>query len=476
MKYNYYFKIFFIILFFNNNCYCLVDSLVYKPEYYIANEINNKRIVMLGDFDHNNYASQHTIISVLNVWLNFILKYHSNEYLSLILENSKDDIERINEFIKNNDIKVILDSHINAEYLEDLEFYYDLANFSKRIDSLNNINKYQIFFNIKGFEEIGKEVPLKFYNMNRRELETYYVNIRDSLTANEINKYLNDNPLYKAIIFYGSAHLISKYVNKKTTVLKDDENKGYYLAYFLKRFFGETNVLTVNQLVNPGYPGTFLDSIKLNDTYIISKNINLPELNPDYYDSFIFKKSYNFISSHPVIYIYNNYVIKRLIEFLKNEDTKINNYSSILLKTNFSKIFFDSFLNNVDDLENWYKAKGSIESFNLINSNEFARCIFNFFYSDTLDLNRRIFLHQLGFILNDLNPKILPDTNLWWNEIWPRSLKHIIFFNSLGTYWFGETNEKEIAKEYLINFSGEKFRDAPLYYKWYRKKYYDYDF
>jgi hypothetical protein len=83
-------------------------------------------------------------------------------------------------------------------------------------------------------------------------------------------------------------------------------------------------------------------------------------------------------------------------------------------------------------------------------------------------------LHNLGFRLSQLLPP--PDSATWWQKIWPEEIKHVKFINAVGIFWIGYPDEKAAAKKYLMEFSGQDLDEPGEYFKWYRKKYYDYDY
>lgn len=63
---------------------------------------------------------------------------------------------------------------------------------------------------------------------------------RDSLAAANIVAYLKDRPEQKGLVFYGSGHLIKRPDYKSAGGGEpSEEDKGYYLAYYLKGEFGD---------------------------------------------------------------------------------------------------------------------------------------------------------------------------------------------------------------------------------------------
>jgi hypothetical protein len=448
-----------------------------NPDQYVASELFNRKIVMLADFGHHSVTSHHSIISVLNEWLNIAKSKKSNSNLTLILEYSSNDVILLTQFIETNDPMVLVEPNVMIENLEDLEFYYSLAKFSKKIDSINNVNLSKIKFDLRGFEEIGKKPPEWFYSLSRKEMELYFVNDRDSITSRGIISYLDSVPSTMALIFYGGAHLINKNVEKRTSVLTKEESKGYYLSHYLKEHFGNDDVLTVNQIYNPAesFPGSFLNTVN-DEIFVKSCDIPWKSLNPDYYDSFILRKNINTFHPHPLKNIYCRFMIDIWLDFLEQKNENDSSFVSNFLNSDFSTVYFGRKYKNLLKLKSSYSNIHEVNCEDSLRSSNYAINISEYFYKDSLNFNRRVFLHKLGFILSDLNPQSTFNSLIWWDTIWPKSFRHILFFNSLGTYWIGYPDEKAKARAYLYQFSGQIFDDPIQYFQWYRKEYYGFDY
>jgi hypothetical protein len=238
-----------LINFFSAKILSQQDTSFYikNPDKYVAEQLLKKRIVMLGDFAHSQVQSLHTPISVLNEWLELVNSGSIKSKLTLILEGNPGFASNLDDYVITGNLESFLSKNDAAFFLEDLEYYSELYKFYQKLKSSFSYKQNRIKFEIKGFEiedSIWNKIP------SEREKHLFFVNYRDTFSSWSITEYLNQRPEEKVLIFYGTGHLIKEYY-KKNAPLKDDERWGYYLAHYLKRNFGDDNVLTVNQIANP---------------------------------------------------------------------------------------------------------------------------------------------------------------------------------------------------------------------------------
>lgn len=87
----------------------------------------------------------------------------------------------------------------------------------------------------------------------------------------------------------------------------------------------------------------------------------------------------------------------------------------------------------------------------------------------------KYFEQSIDMLLNSYGiNKNLHDSSMfyfykWKNEGLPLIFKKIKFTNSIGIYWIGYPDEKEKAKKYLMEYSGQDFDEPEKYLQWYRK-------
>jgi hypothetical protein len=87
---------------------------------------------------------------------------------------------------------------------------------------------------------------------------------------------MKSHPEEKILVFYGNAHLIKELIRKDLhTYVIRDSSMGYYLAHYLKNEFGDANVLTVNQILDPGLnlPETLPFHLRGNEAYFNSSKM-----------------------------------------------------------------------------------------------------------------------------------------------------------------------------------------------------------
>src|SRR6266508_1613795 len=81
---------------------------LFNPDYHVAKELSIRRIVMLGDYGHHTPSSLHSLIKVLNAWIEQSKSDNANRHLSLILETDEEDGNRINTYIRDGNLDTVL--------------------------------------------------------------------------------------------------------------------------------------------------------------------------------------------------------------------------------------------------------------------------------------------------------------------------------------------------------------------------------
>jgi hypothetical protein len=459
------------------------DSLYYlNPDYHVAKELLNGKIVMLGDEEHHSIDPYHSLNSVLNEWLNIVKEYdNDSQHLTLILEYCSEDARIISEYMKVGNIEPLLNLILPSDCFEDIEQYANLRSFYLKIENINQSRLNKINFDITGFED-------SIYGCNnfsdyvlkttKRDKELWFVNQRDSMTASGIIVYTLKNPSNKILIFYGSGHLQKGFVRKETRLLSDSESFGFYLSTYLKNEYGDSNVNTVRQKFlssSEFYDDNGFKIFNGEDIVIPMKNLKIAAFQDENVDFMIMRhKSSGYFQPHRVNFTFT----RRLLE--KYVDQGLRMKSSFPLEE--AKLFYNANLfyfnfisgnnfNNIEEAQDWIN-KDIFDGIERIESTEFAVKMFNFFY---ISKNRN-FLNQLGFEDKIIDTTFKPDTNYWKETYWPEQKKRVKFMNCIGIFWFGYADEQVKAKEYLKEFSGEDYQEPEKYFQWYRMKYYGYEY
>jgi hypothetical protein len=444
-----------------------VDSLYYvDPHAFVAREIFNKKIVMLGDGGHHQPAVYHYVLGTLYKWLDMCKNKPGEENLTLIIEDGKSMSNEINNYIKSGDMQTLVEK-IFGFYLEDLEYYTNLRKFSLAIDSLNKHREKKISFKVKAFEQVGSINFDRVLSLSQREQQLWFVNERDSVTAEGVINYINANPNERILIFYGGAHLIDTRISKQmggTDKLTLEESKGYFLAYYLEQAFGAENVLKIVPWSSTSYfkkqdfpyPGSRSFIAK-------SEDLGVPDslvAGSDY----IYEIQYEYL---PLIegrricskVALNNNIecIKYVKSFRPSYVADMDYYRRIYLRDDSLSKQLDS-VSNFNTTEFLYSNR--FESV-LSPLNYMTSQINNFFNSYGVDAGK----DSIMILLNRF--KRLSAMFL---------MQRVKFTNSIGIYWFGYPDEKIKAKEYLVKFSGEDYAEPEKYLQWYRMKYYGYKY
>jgi hypothetical protein len=225
-----------------------------------VDQLQKHRIVMLSDSYHGHSYYMRNLINLLSEWLDQLVNNLSSNKLPskivLFLENITETQNQINQFIETGDIITLLDyrllwhckANLNNFSADYMVFLDELININLRINKLNRKNtNNEICLKILGAESYP---PFDFddiLDMSREEhikqRTLWFVHERDKHSASNINNFLKENPEYKALIFYGGAHLLRERVNKnRNNKIFNKELYGYFLAHYLDSLFTRNQV------------------------------------------------------------------------------------------------------------------------------------------------------------------------------------------------------------------------------------------
>ncbi len=475
-------RILFYITFFilvNFNCKDNSPSYIRFPERQILKEFQNKKIVMLADYGHSMSAPYRSLLKLLNHWYLTLEKgTATNQNIVLVLEQDDQVVDIMKEFISTGNLESVLDFWLPYGCLEDFEFYFDLKMFVEKINRLKKQNN-NVSFEILGAEESNIFKNLEFLIKNREESFKYFAYTRDSLAAKRVIKYLNKFQDKKAIIFYGSGHLIKNYTNKDLlNEFPNKQIKGYFLAYYLKKYFGENQVLTVNQVVVPDnvYNKSDFAKEKKGHIFVYSKNIPWNYLNPHDYDAFVLRREIR-ISGHLNSLIFSDQIVKSCINKMK--------FLKTYLPGHFAQRYYDIALNSlkfisgedydtIEQWETWHKNSNKILLYRL-DTEEFSNQIWDYYLKNITNPKNLHRLHSFGFGPGIMNTKSIISRDEWNNKIFPNVLPNLKFLNAVGLYWFGNNAEKKLAKKYLKNYTNLNYYYPAEYLKWWRNNYINHD-
>lgn len=438
---------------------------------------------MLGDFAHGYPLPFHTLTSTLSTWLSMLEKGESDQSrVTLFLEEDKNVADLIRQYLKNGDLNPLLDFLLPSISIENLEFYADLRGITTRIDSMNRSlsPSKQIVFDVQGPEAFNNFDPMVL-DLSDRATRMSYVNQRDSLSAMNVESYLKERPEQKALMFYGTGHLIKNVVEKGFAgSLTAKEDTGYFLAHYLKRDFGDDQVFCVTQedrRHSPLHPGEFDGPDVMFLSHDVPWRNSPPEdenLAPANFDAFIIRNQFH-IHSHPLNHVFSARVISaslKRLEFLEPHQSGAmgSRYHKEALRT--LEFLSDTNFSTPAEWKSWY-AVHRFEGLNRLRSEDVRNRFAN-------DCFRALGTPEFGRHIDDLiclgfDPRVGSPTMTrqeWdkcFNDMWPQ----IVFLNAIGVYWIGDPEEQAQARGYLVQSSGNNYDDPAKYLKWWRKKFYN---
>ncbi len=466
-----------VIIFLFTSCNTSQQNFHLHPNSYIVDQLSNKKIIMLGDFQHLNALPYKSLISLLQEWLDKVRNGESKDYnIVLILEAGPQEVSILKQFISTGNWKPLLDFWLPYSTIEWLEFCADLRSVVDQINKINDHSYYsKIRFDIFGGEESNIFDHPEFLKYSKSEGSKYFVNIRDSITSQNIINYLNKNKDRKAIIFYGNLHLIKNYVNKNIAgVSPDSEAYGYCLAHYLKQEYGDESILSINQyrVSRQMIKNSPFADAKDSNIFVYSKDIPWRSIQPQNYDAFILRHEKR-TSQHRLTNIFSINVIKAdidRIQFLEKymPGYLAESYYNMVRKS--LQIITGKNFSTVSEWQIWIK-NNKYDGTARLNSKIFKNEIFDLYYRHPDDRQIKWELYYLGFEPRIVSSRLLPKSE--WDMVWNDAQHRIKYLNEVGIYWVGTAEEKLQAKKILDKFIAKgKHREITRpqdYLKLYRK-------
>ena len=459
----------------NTSCQTADKPYVKNPYDFIAKELFKKQIVMLADNGHQMMLPYLSLISVLQNWKqNILAEELQNESLTLILERGENQIELIQNYIENGDFKNVHDEFWYYSSQEDLYLLYNLRVLSKELANKN------IRLKITGFENNFTEEI--FYTRSQREADAWFIKERDSVLAVKIRKYIQENPRDRILVFYGGLHLIDGYVKKEmaTYIVKGDESKGFFLAHYLKDYFGKENVITFYQttILLSAFEKTEFEEVK-NESFLtdakskfFEKSDNIKNFN------WLVCRPENMFEQHPIRLVFSQNILESCLKLWSNHERLNDQYGKRPLRADIQQslaFITGKEFTNIDSAKNWISVHKE-NYFDRISTEQFSKQIFDMLNKYSKSPLARQLIIQLGFGPGMANTGYLPTEEEWNKTLWPTVVQHIKYLNAVGLYWIGTEKEKEKAKIFLMSTTSQDFGEPALYLEWWYKKYCNYSF
>lgn len=459
-----------------------------KPYDFVASEIMQNKIVMLGEngaINHYNLFPHITFINVIKNWYSKLKKENlRNKTLTLIIEKSPSAVKLIQHYIDNGDLDPFVSKHGDTYSLEDLYLYYKLRELNREIKESSNQLK------IAGFEIDERYDDEYFFKTSAEERSTFYGRDRDSLLFENISSYIKKNPGENILINYGGIHLDEEY-DQRTSPSGNYDGKGYFLGYYLRREFGKRFV-TVDQTFIPDEEFKYSDDIAYlkNKNFIVQKGDTL----------FAGRIPFSALRADYTILRHDGLIGPHFIRNVFSASSLARNYNKLLRFENLSAKYNSPFSLKPADINNPLVSL-TLESIKLITGKEFESIkdyksyldsTENHFYHDRIskeefsnellarlktnpdDRQYKYMLFSLGMTVWIYWGHGVPTEEVWKNDLWKNTLPHMNYFDYVGLYWLGNASEKQRAKKFLTEFTKQDFTHAAEYLEWYYKNKFNY--
>ena len=495
---------FFVLVFFigniNSQTYLEKDlkSLIKEKSqldinYFILNKVSNNRIVMIADEGHGNYIFMRTITNFLNYWIKKFQKDNQTKNiprkLYLILERDSSQINSIYRYFSNNNPYELLNPEFIYGYQFTsgvIEFFYDLRKISCLVDSINeNLSK----DNKISLKLLGPEKVIDLNNWSTEKRDKYFINERDEYSSSQIINQLEKDTAYRAIIFYGGAHLQTI----KTRKEQNSQEQGYFIGHYLLQHFknkgGYYSIDQVSSTVNEWFNQCYKCS---QHNYVIENSIFdgcvIPNnMQPRFTDASIILFDKNIKQPH-ISQIWS----KNLIDcFLNNTDKYVN------FKSEFNKGIISSWIYYLTNISG-----NEIDNVDYNDSSTVAKTIFKWkTWRDNLKtniaeeiINQNIIKRNIRLFENSEFPIAsryeyeldrMLHAKLWYGQGASPSIRAKKYYNYIKIYsrpliaenlisllWVGTKDEKTKAIEYLKSTFSLNFNSAKEWMEWWRSSEY----
>lgn len=237
-----------------------VDSL----NVLLLNELSAKKVVMFGDAAHGHLTFERSITSFLNYWLDEVQRTPPRERMPrriiLALEMNSTFAKVMTDYFRSGDQLPLLRYFVDnaTRYrsgtsfgfsVDALQFYEELRHVFLRLDSLQRTeHSGPVSLQLLGPEVDPPITPQDRMNLSDTEFQEkqtmWFAHVRDVESSKNIIQALKENPDSRALVFYGTAHLVRRLIDKN--IVGGAPSLGpvydYYLAHHLDSLLGRRNV------------------------------------------------------------------------------------------------------------------------------------------------------------------------------------------------------------------------------------------
>ncbi len=486
-------KIFFnaILIFFffsHQGMAQIIEPTKKAIEEKIVHAFNDKKIIMLADFEHSNALPKKSVIDLLRKWESMIQNNNCrNLKLTLVLEEGDYNINIISKYIQSGNWGVFKKyRYLHRVILSTLEFFAQLKEFSRKIKKINKKRKKNnlIEFRIIGGEYNPPDVQKTALGGTANESMRWFVYKRDYDSAKKIIRYTKKFPGHKLLVFYGSAHLAKIRSLKASRSTGSPENLyGYWLAYHLKKHYGKKNVLSIQQICLPHRLEMLKKANrqellrKLNSYSQIKKSVLISD--PSFpwtngYDRVILR-----IEKRVPKYLLYLLFSGRTPSFITSEILYFKRFlpgkwasSAIKSCLIFPEIILGKNFKSADSYLNQYKS-GQMKIFTRFFKEKLYKQLHKRYRKFRKNPRLLLRLIQVLGFNKEVSNEVLHHS---WRKkslgIWKKAENNFRLLQAIGLNWIGLPKEKRWAKRHLIKVTGINYKKPHLYLKWWRKNRY----
>ena len=229
----------------------------------LLEELYTHKIVMLGDSYHGHGYYERLVTGFLNSWLDELGKNEVSprvpKKLVLFLEDLQSQNDEMWAFMKTGDVHAYLSYSVDMSMkwgggftIDRLEFFGDLKEILDRINDLNETRSSSDRLELR-ICAAESDPPFDYHTKIQLDEDSFdrirtqwFANARDSLSSEIVRRELSRDTAAKALIFYGTGHLLRKQVDKTAVVdarvLFSEPIYGYFMAHYLDKLFGRDEV------------------------------------------------------------------------------------------------------------------------------------------------------------------------------------------------------------------------------------------
>lgn len=242
-----------------------LDQLVFK-------ELTKNRVVMLGDGSHGGGSYLRLLTNVLKYWL-CQLRSHPGDTcnpkkLVLVVETVDQEVEALYKYLKGGDSAPWLEFVYEASCrwggwggltTDEIEFWDDFRNIwievahSRTVCGLEDLELTLMAGEAIDLRTLDDHPGETQETSEKRRFEWFALR-RDSLIAQKVAAFLSLNSGHKALVFYGTAHLLRGIENKNRIsgldAISGESMKAYFLAHYLDSLIGRESVSVITSSSN----------------------------------------------------------------------------------------------------------------------------------------------------------------------------------------------------------------------------------